>query len=101
MGTTKLTGRENLSTYACYLASRGPTDKENQVKMYKTLFYVHYIFETIRIRIRVRKWDPIPYQSKKCDPDPDRNEKPDPEPYKNVLDPQHCCKCCTHTVAAD
>jgi hypothetical protein len=35
MSTTKLTGRENLTTDACWLAPDGPTDNENQVKMYK------------------------------------------------------------------
>ncbi len=35
MSTTKLIGRENLTKYAFWLGSVGPTDKENQVKMYK------------------------------------------------------------------
>ncbi len=35
MNTTKLTGKENLTTYACCLAPCGPTDKANQVQMYK------------------------------------------------------------------
>jgi hypothetical protein len=34
-GTTKLTGRENLTKNTFCV---GPTDKENQVKMYKELF---------------------------------------------------------------
>ncbi len=32
--TTKLTYMENVPTYACCLASGGPTNKENQVKIY-------------------------------------------------------------------
>jgi hypothetical protein len=35
MSTTKLTGRENITKYAFWLGSVGPTDKENHVKMYK------------------------------------------------------------------
>jgi hypothetical protein len=37
MSTTKLTGRENLTKYwyAFWLGPAGPTDEENQVKMYK------------------------------------------------------------------
>jgi hypothetical protein len=35
MSTTKLTGRENLTKYAFCLVPGGPTDKENQSKMYK------------------------------------------------------------------
>jgi hypothetical protein len=35
MSTTKLTGRENLTKYAFWLGPLGPTDKENQVKMYE------------------------------------------------------------------
>jgi hypothetical protein len=31
----KLTGRGKLTTYACCLAPGGPTDEENQAKMYK------------------------------------------------------------------
>ncbi len=34
MSTTKFTGRENLTKYAFWLDHCGPTDKENQVKMY-------------------------------------------------------------------
>jgi hypothetical protein len=37
MSTTKLTGRENLTKYAFWLGPVGPTDKENQVKMYKSI----------------------------------------------------------------
>jgi hypothetical protein len=36
MSTTKLTGMENLTKYAFWLGPVGPTDKENQVKMYKS-----------------------------------------------------------------
>jgi hypothetical protein len=35
MSKKKLTGRENLTKYAFWLGPGGPTDKENQVKMYK------------------------------------------------------------------
>jgi hypothetical protein len=31
----KLTGRENLTTFTCWLGPGGSTDKENQVKLYK------------------------------------------------------------------
>jgi hypothetical protein len=34
MSMTKLTERENLTTYACCLGPGRPTDKENQVKTY-------------------------------------------------------------------
>jgi hypothetical protein len=37
MSTTKLTGRENLTTYAFWLVLGRPTDKENQVKMKKKI----------------------------------------------------------------
>ncbi len=38
MSAKKLTGRENLTKYAFWLGpvAVGPTDKENQVKMYKS-----------------------------------------------------------------
>jgi hypothetical protein len=36
MSTTKLTGRENLTMHAFCVGPVGPTDKENQVKMYIT-----------------------------------------------------------------
>ncbi len=39
LGTTKLTGREKLSTYACWLGLSGPTDEENHVKMYKKYLF--------------------------------------------------------------
>jgi hypothetical protein len=39
MSTTKLIGRENLTKYAFWLGPGGPTDKENQVKMYKKYFF--------------------------------------------------------------
>jgi hypothetical protein len=35
MSTTKLTGRKNLTKYVVWLGPVEPTDKENQVKMYK------------------------------------------------------------------
>jgi hypothetical protein len=44
MSTTKLTGRENLTKYAFWLGPSGPTDKENQVKMYKKYCLRYNIF---------------------------------------------------------
>jgi hypothetical protein len=35
MSTGKLRRMENITMYACYLALSGPTDKENQVRIYK------------------------------------------------------------------
>ncbi len=35
MSITKLTGRENLTRYACWLGPGRRNDKENQVKKYK------------------------------------------------------------------
>jgi hypothetical protein len=43
MSTTKLTGRENLTKYAFWLGLVRPTDKENQVKMYKKYFFGYII----------------------------------------------------------
>jgi hypothetical protein len=37
MSTRKLIGRENLAKYAFCLGPVGPTDKENQVNMYKKI----------------------------------------------------------------
>jgi hypothetical protein len=56
MSTTNLTGRENFTKYAFWLGPVGPTDKENQVMMYKkySFGYLHYLFETVRIRIWIR-----------------------------------------------
>jgi hypothetical protein len=65
MSTTKLTGRENVTKNTFCVGPVGPSDKENQVKMYKKYrvpFLVHYLFETVgsgsvsnsRIRIRVK-----------------------------------------------
>jgi hypothetical protein len=36
MITTKLTGRENLTKYSFWLGLGGLTDRENQLKMYKS-----------------------------------------------------------------
>jgi hypothetical protein len=58
-----------------------PTDKENQVKMYKKLG-----FGTLPL------WkgkDPDPYQIDKHDPDQYQSEKQDPDQYQKGLDPQH------------
>ncbi len=91
-----LTGRENLTNYAFWFGLDGPTDKENQVKMYKKYCLGTLLFETVRIRIRIKKSDPDPYQIEKQKQDPDLNryqsEKQDldPYPYQKGLDPQHC-----------
>jgi hypothetical protein len=63
----KLTRRENLTKYALWLNHVGPTEKDKQVKM----FEVHYLFETVRIRnrIRIKQPDPAQYQIEKQDPD--------------------------------
>ncbi len=69
----------------------GPTDKENQVKMYKKSTVLGtYLFETVRIRIRIKQSDPDSYKMEKQDPDPYQSEKQDPDPYQKCLDPQHC-----------
>jgi hypothetical protein len=47
MSRTKLTGRENLTKYAFWLGPGGPTDKENQVKMYKK-----YCFRYITLHLK-------------------------------------------------
>ncbi len=80
-GKTKLIGRENSTENTFCVGPVGPTEKENQVKMYKKYCSrYHYLFETARIRIRIKQSDPDPFQS----------EKQDPDPYKKGLDPQHC-----------
>jgi hypothetical protein len=71
MSKTKLTGRENLTKYAFCLGPVGPTDKENQVKLYKK-----YCFRF------------IPSLKNGKDPDPYQSEKPDLD--QKGLDPQHC-----------
>ncbi len=55
------------------------------------MFQVHYLFETVRIRIRfrIKQPDPDPYQIEKQDPDPYQSEKQDPD--QKCLDPKHCC----------
>ncbi len=40
-GTTKLTGRENLTKNTFCVGPVGPTDKENQVKMYKKYCFMY------------------------------------------------------------
>jgi hypothetical protein len=44
-GTTKLTGRENLTKKTFCAGPSGPTDKENQLKMYKkySFRYITYL----------------------------------------------------------
>jgi hypothetical protein len=92
MSTTTLTGRENLAKYAFWLGPVGPSDEENQVKMYKKygtfLGTVHYLFETVRFWIRIKQPDPC--QIKKQDPDRYQSDEQDPDPYQKGLDPQHC-----------
>ncbi len=41
MSTTKLTGRENLTKCAFWLGPGGPTDRENQIKMYKKYCFMY------------------------------------------------------------
>jgi hypothetical protein len=53
------------------------------------LFLVHYLLETLRIRIRIKQSDPGPYQIEKQDPDPYRSKKRDSDPHQKGLDPQH------------
>ncbi len=101
MSTTKLIGGENWTKYAFWLGSVRPTDKENQVKMYKK-YYFRYITslkwkgpDTYQIEkqdpdpYQIEKQDPDPYQSEKQEPDPYQSEKQDPNPYQKGLDSQH------------
>jgi hypothetical protein len=46
------------------------------------LFKAHYLFEKVRIQIRIQQPDPDLYQIGKQDPDPNL--------YQKSLDPQHC-----------
>jgi hypothetical protein len=83
MSKTKLPGRENLPKYAYCLGPVGPIDKENQAKMYKMFSFrfisYHYLFETVRIRIRTKQSDPDLHQIEKLYPDPYQSEKQDPD----------------------
>jgi hypothetical protein len=84
MSTSKLTRRENLTKYAFWLGPVGPTEKENEVKMYKKYYFLdirHHLFGNCK--------DPDPYQIEKQDADPDqyKSEKQDPDPYQKGLDP--------------
>ncbi len=61
----------------------GPTDKENEVKIYK---------KNVTVLGTLPLWngkDPEPYQIEKQDPDPDpyQSEKQEPDPYQKGLDP--------------
>jgi hypothetical protein len=47
-----------------------------------------YLFEMVRIWIRIKQSDSDPYKIGK--PDPYQSEKKDPDPYQNGLVPQHC-----------
>jgi hypothetical protein len=71
----------------------GPTDKENQVKMYISTVLVLYItslkFCKDPDHFRIKQLDPDPYQTEKQDPDPYQSEKQDLDPYQKGLDPQH------------
>jgi hypothetical protein len=62
----------------------GPTEKENEVKMYKKYGIVlgTLSLETARIRVCTKQLDLDPYQDVKQDPDPDpsQSEKQDPDP---------------------
>ncbi len=67
MNTTKLTGRENLTKYTFWLGPVGPTDKENQVRVYMST-----VLGTLPLwNGKVEKHDPDPdrIQSEKQDPD--------------------------------
>ncbi len=102
MSTAKWFGRENWTKNTFCVGPVEPTDKENEVKMYKKYCfrYVHYLFKTVGIRTHIKQSDPDPYQigkqdpdtyqSEKQDPDPYQSEKQDPDPYQKCLDPQHC-----------
>jgi hypothetical protein len=81
MSTTTLTGRKNLTKFSFWLGPVGPTEKENQTKMYKKylLFKVQYLFETARIRIRIKQSDPDQIENQ--DPDPFQSEQQDPDPH--------------------
>jgi hypothetical protein len=50
-GTTKLTGKENLTKNTFCVDPVGPNDKENQVKIYNKYC------ETVRIRICIKQSD--------------------------------------------
>jgi hypothetical protein len=41
MSISQLTGRENLTTYACLLGPGGHTDEGNQVKMNKKISFTY------------------------------------------------------------
>ncbi len=60
-------------------------------KKYCFRYPVHYLFETVRIRIRIhiKQADPDPCQIEMQDPDPYQSEKQEPDPYQKGLDPQH------------
>ncbi len=53
-GSVSYSGRENLTKYAFWLGPVGPTDKENLVKRTKSTVLGNYLFETVRIRIRIK-----------------------------------------------
>jgi hypothetical protein len=83
-GTTKLTGREKLTKNTFCVDPVGPTDKENQVKMYKSRYCFRYISSLQRqgIRIRIEESDPDPCQIEKKDPY--QSKKQDPDRIKRV-----------------
>ncbi len=45
-------------------------------------------FEMVTIRIRIKQFDPDPYQIEK--PDPYQSDKQDPDPEQKGLNPRHC-----------
>jgi hypothetical protein len=59
---TKLTGRENLTKYAFWLGPGRPTDKKNQVRMYKNYGTV---LGTLPFLYRTKQSDLDPYQLEK------------------------------------
>jgi hypothetical protein len=50
---------------------------------------VHYLLETIRIRMRIKQSDPNPYNLEKHDPIRIKVKKQDPDPYQKGLDSKH------------
>ncbi len=80
---------ENFTTHTLRVGPVGPTNKENQVKMYKKyhLRYLYNLFETVRLRIHIKQLDP--YQIEKQDPNPYQSKRQDPDPYQKGLDSPH------------
>ncbi len=84
--------KEYLLCGSCWTYWQGKWSKDIGIKSRYCFRYIHYLFETVRTRIRIKQPDPDPYQIGKQDPDPYQSEKqdPDPDPYQKGLHPQHC-----------